>query len=173
MRYTMVILLFFSKTQHYRTVILVGFYKIKADKEKCISCGQCTKECDMGIPVQHLVETKGQVNLADCVGCGRCITNCPKKVLRFTDVRNLFKKSPSSVESDLTADVIHQSKEIKTLEPMAINKKYLEPSILELFKDARSNGYLIENQRSSTLSHSNSEDDYETKGKNAKVMGKI
>jgi polyferredoxin len=62
-----------------------GFYKIKADKEKCISCGICIKECDMGIPVQHLVETKGEVNVPDCVGCGRCITNCPKEVLSFSD----------------------------------------------------------------------------------------
>ena len=71
----------------------VGFYKIKADREKCISCGKCTKECDMGIPVQHLVETKGEVNVFDCVGCGRCVANCPRKALRFSDVRGLLKKA--------------------------------------------------------------------------------
>ncbi|MGD9041136.1 MAG: 4Fe-4S binding protein, partial [Desulfobacteraceae bacterium] len=77
----------------------VGFYKIKADQEKCISCGKCTKECDMGIPVQKLVETKGEVNVPDCVGCGRCVTNCPKGVLEFSDVRGLFKKTvPSESE---------------------------------------------------------------------------
>jgi ferredoxin len=151
----------------------VGFYKIRADKEKCISCGQCTKECDMGITVQHLVETKGEVNLADCVGCGRCITNCPKKVLRFTDVRSLFKKIPSSVENDLTADVIHQSKEIKTAESMAIKLKDHEPWTLRPFKDAKSNDYIAEYQRNSMLSNSNSEDDYETRGKNARVTGEI
>jgi len=75
-----------------------GFYKIKADKDKCIFCGKCTKGCDMGIPVQNLVETKGEVNVPDCVGCGRCITNCPKKVLRFSDIRNFFIRAPSSVE---------------------------------------------------------------------------
>jgi glutamate synthase (NADPH/NADH) small chain len=74
----------------------VGFYRIKADKDKCISCGKCTKECDMGIPVQQLVETKGQVNVPDCVGCGRCVTNCPKGVLEFCDVRALFKKTVPS-----------------------------------------------------------------------------
>lgn len=70
----------------------IGFYKIKADREKCISCGKCTKECDMGIPVQHFGETKGEMNVPDCVGCGRCVTNCPKGVLRFSDVRDLFRK---------------------------------------------------------------------------------
>ena len=47
----------------------------------------------MGIPVQQLVEIKGEVNVPDCVGCGRCITNCPERVLRFSDVRSLFKKT--------------------------------------------------------------------------------
>ncbi len=69
----------------------VGFYKIKADKEKCISCGKCSKECDMGIPVQKLVETKQEVNVFDCVGCGRCVTTCPTNTLKFYDFRDLFK----------------------------------------------------------------------------------
>lgn len=74
----------------------VGFYRIKADQEKCISCGKCTKECDMGIPVQQLVETKGEVNVPDCVGCGRCVTNCPKGVLKFYDVRNVLDRFRTS-----------------------------------------------------------------------------
>jgi polyferredoxin len=129
----------------------VGFYKIKADKEKCISCGQCTKECDMGIPVQHLVEAKSEVNLADCVGCGRCITNCPKKALRFSDVRNIFEKIPTPVENDLTADVILRGEEMKTEECVAVKKKYRETSIRESLKNASGNGCLRENQRTSIL----------------------
>lgn len=69
-----------------------GFYKIEAEREKCISCGKCNRECDMGIPVQYLVETKGEVNVADCVGCGHCVTNCPKGLLRFSDIRDHFRK---------------------------------------------------------------------------------
>ncbi|MBW1944553.1 MAG: 4Fe-4S binding protein [Deltaproteobacteria bacterium] len=76
----------------------VGFYKIKAEKEKCISCEKCNMECDMGIPVQYLVETKGEVNVPDCVGCGRCVTNCPKGVLSFSDVRGLFSKPAQSAK---------------------------------------------------------------------------
>jgi ferredoxin len=54
----------------------------------------------MGIPVQHLVATKGEVNVQDCAGCGRCITNCPKKVLKFSDIRDCFEKMPFPVEVD-------------------------------------------------------------------------
>jgi glutamate synthase (NADPH/NADH) small chain len=69
----------------------VGFYKIKADKEKCISCKKCERECDMGIPVQKLVETKQEVNIIDCMGCGRCVTGCPKNALKFYDFRDHFR----------------------------------------------------------------------------------
>lgn len=77
----------------------IGYYKITADKESCIECGKCNKECDMGIPVQQLVQEKGMVDVADCVGCGRCVTSCPKEVLEFYDIRNkissiIRKKSP-------------------------------------------------------------------------------
>ena len=68
------------------------FYKITAEKERCVSCKKCDKECDMGIPVHHLVQEKEKVDVSDCVGYGRCISVCPKDVLRFSDVRDYFKK---------------------------------------------------------------------------------
>jgi len=71
---------------------------IKTEKEKCISCKKCNMECDMGIPVQYLVETNGEVNVPDCVGCGRCVTNCPKGVLSFSDVRGLFRRPAQSAK---------------------------------------------------------------------------
>ena len=97
----------------------VGFYKIKADREKCISCGKCNKECDMGIPVQHLVETKGEVNVSDCVGCGRCISNCPKSVLKFSDARDLFKKNrPTDIQTNkLSEERKSGAKEVHILYP--------------------------------------------------------
>ncbi|MBW1943108.1 MAG: 4Fe-4S binding protein [Deltaproteobacteria bacterium] len=90
----------------------VGFYKIKAEKEKCISCKKCNMECDMGIPVQYLVETKGEVNVPDCVGCGRCVTNCPKGVLEFSDVRGLFKKTLPPEAPGVQA--VSEEKEVST-----------------------------------------------------------
>jgi len=116
-----------------------GFYKIKADKGKCISCGKCTKECDMGIPVQHLVETKGEVNVSDCVGCGRCITNCPKEVLSFSDVRNLFKRTPSSVEDDQPEDLDPRGKEFNAITSITHKIYDHELSVIEPSKDGMKN----------------------------------
>ncbi len=69
----------------------MGFYTIKADREKCISCEKCNKGCDMGIPVQKLVETKEEVNVIDCVGCGYCVTACPESAIKFHDFRDHFR----------------------------------------------------------------------------------
>jgi polyferredoxin len=135
-----------------------GFYKIKADKEKCISCGKCTKECDMGIPVQHLVETKGEVNVSDCVGCGRCITNCPKEVLSFSDVRNFFKRTPSSVEYGRLKDVGLQGKEFNVITSSTQKIETRKPSILEHFKDDLINSSLEANQSTCELLDLNPEE---------------
>jgi glutamate synthase (NADPH/NADH) small chain len=70
----------------------MGFYKIEADRSKCISCGKCDKVCDMGIPVQQLVNTQGKVDMPDCVGCGRCVASCPKGLLKFYDVRRFVRR---------------------------------------------------------------------------------
>ena len=129
-----------------------------------MACGQCTRECDMGIPVQHLVETKGEVNVPDCVGCGRCITNCPKEVLRFSDVRNLFKRT-SAVESDLPADVEHSDGKSNIISLPTLRRKNHEPSILEIPKDVKSNGSSGEFLKTSIILDADIDEDFHIKRK--------
>lgn len=46
------------------------------DKEQCVACGVCVKECPM-----HAVSVwKGCHAVIDemiCIGCGKCARNCP------------------------------------------------------------------------------------------------
>lgn len=76
----------------YGVLNLIGFYKIKADLTKCIDCGLCEQECDMGVPIRSLIKEKGVIKTTECMGCGRCVSKCPKGVLTFHDIRD-FKKS--------------------------------------------------------------------------------
>ena len=62
--------------------------EIEADRERCIYCQLCEKECDMGVPIRKLIKKHGGIKVADCVGCGRCIQVCPKGALRFSDIRD-------------------------------------------------------------------------------------
>lgn len=76
----------------YGLIGTLGFYKIAADREKCIECGECDRNCEMGIPVSSLVKKYGMIKVPDCVGCGRCVSTCPTKALEFKDVRSYLKK---------------------------------------------------------------------------------
>jgi len=76
----------------YGIISKLGFYRIVADKEKCVPCKICEANCDMGIPIKSLVQKHGEINVPDCVGCGRCVTECPRGALRFVDIRDYLRR---------------------------------------------------------------------------------
>jgi len=55
--------------------------------DKCIACGECTRNCQVGIDVMRFAMLQQELNNANssCIGCGICVTVCPMKVLRFED----------------------------------------------------------------------------------------
>ena len=122
----------------------VGFYKIKANKENCISCGKCNRECDMGIPVQRLVQNKGEVNVPDCVGCGRCVTNCPESVLKMSDIRDRFRKIQPSKKGVVTVDVENEEIENSVVAPVSLRSP--QPNVIKLSKGVSRESKDIVNQ---------------------------
>lgn len=61
---------------------LPGVHIKISDKDKCISCGRCSKVCPMGIDV--ISETRNKtISNPECIQCGACIDNCPKNVLTY------------------------------------------------------------------------------------------
>lgn len=63
--------------------------------EKCIACGECSRNCQIGIDVmQFALKQESIDNLnSSCIGCGICVTVCPMDVLSFG--------APSPAESKL------------------------------------------------------------------------
>jgi polyferredoxin len=59
-----------------------GRLKISAN-EKCIGCGECTRYCQMGIPVQQFAQMREDLanHNSACIQCGICVEVCPMKVL--------------------------------------------------------------------------------------------
>lgn len=53
----------------------ISFYKLKIDKNKCISCNVCTRKCKMDIEVCR------NPNSAECIRCGDCMKACPTKAI--------------------------------------------------------------------------------------------
>ena len=61
----------------------VGRYRITVKKDMCISCGMCSKYCEMGIDVRAYAQANENFTRASCVGCGLCAEVCPRGVLRL------------------------------------------------------------------------------------------
>ena len=51
--------------------------------EECISCGECTRYCQMGIDVRAFAQREEPLSNATttCIFCGICVTVCPVDVL--------------------------------------------------------------------------------------------
>ena len=58
-------------------------FRITTNGGQCISCGNCSTYCEMGIDVRHYAQRGQDVVRASCVGCGICAAVCPRGVLRL------------------------------------------------------------------------------------------
>ncbi len=56
-------------------------FRITTNGAQCISCGNCSKYCEMGIDVRHYAQRGQNIIRASCVGCGLCAAVCPRGVL--------------------------------------------------------------------------------------------
>ena len=58
-------------------------FRISTNGGQCISCGNCSNVCEMGIDVQQYAQRGAPIVRASCVGCGMCSTACPRGVLNL------------------------------------------------------------------------------------------
>lgn len=58
-------------------------FRITTNGGQCISCGNCSTYCEMGIDVRWYAQRGQNVVRASCVGCGVCATVCPRGVLKL------------------------------------------------------------------------------------------
>ncbi len=56
-------------------------FRITTNGGQCISCGNCSAYCEMGIDVRWYAQRGQNVVRSSCVGCGICATVCPRGVL--------------------------------------------------------------------------------------------
>ncbi len=60
-------------------------FRITTNGGQCISCGNCSTYCEMGIDVRSYAQRGANVVRASCVGCGVCSAVCPRGVLNLED----------------------------------------------------------------------------------------
>ena len=58
-------------------------FRITTNGGQCISCGNCSTYCEMGIDVRWYAQRGQDIVRASCVGCGVCSSVCPRGVLHL------------------------------------------------------------------------------------------
>jgi polyferredoxin len=61
----------------------LGRFRIRVKPDMCISCGNCSTYCEMGIDVRSYAQNNETFTRASCVGCGMCAHMCPRGVLKL------------------------------------------------------------------------------------------
>ena len=58
-------------------------FRITTNGGQCISCGNCSTYCEMGIDVKWYAQRGQDIVRSSCVGCGVCSAVCPRGVLKL------------------------------------------------------------------------------------------
>lgn len=76
-------------------------FRITTNGGQCISCGNCSTYCEMGIDVRWYAQRGQDIVRSSCVGCGVCSSVCPRGVLNLEnkDEKGRFKQ-PSLIGND-------------------------------------------------------------------------
>lgn len=77
-------------------------FRITTNGSQCISCGNCSTYCEMGIDVRWYAQRGEPIVRASCVGCGICAHVCPRGVLKLenSDDRTRFNKDPLIIQKE-------------------------------------------------------------------------
>ncbi|MGB2088513.1 MAG: 4Fe-4S dicluster domain-containing protein, partial [Psychroflexus salarius] len=62
---------------------LFSKFRITTNGGQCISCGNCSTYCEMGIDVRAYAQKGENIVRSSCVGCGICANVCPRGVLKL------------------------------------------------------------------------------------------
>lgn len=57
--------------------------RLSSDKNHCVQCNQCSKNCPMSLNVTEMVQNESMTN-TECILCGSCVDTCPKNVINYS-----------------------------------------------------------------------------------------
>jgi polyferredoxin len=68
-------------------------FRITTNGAQCISCGNCSTYCEMGIDVRWYAQRGQNIVRSSCVGCGICSAVCPRGVLKLENGPDTAKRT--------------------------------------------------------------------------------
>ncbi|MFC4261853.1 4Fe-4S binding protein [Ferruginibacter yonginensis] len=73
-------------------------FRITTNGSQCISCGNCSTYCEMGIDVRAYAQRGQDIVRSSCVGCGVCSAVCPRGVLKLENGPKETKKLDGPIQ---------------------------------------------------------------------------
>ena len=105
--------------------------KVIIDKEKCVGCGLCVKDC-VGCDIL-LYENKAQVRNKSCILCGHCEAICPQNAVRLEG----FDEETEAFEEQTRLDPETLMKAIKTRRTIRnFTEKEVSKDIIDMIIEA-------------------------------------
>ena len=92
---------------------LFSKFRITTNGGQCISCGNCSTYCEMGIDVRSYAEKGENIVRSSCVGCGICSAVCPRGVLKLENSTEQGRINSNDIMlgNDINLlDLIHRNK---------------------------------------------------------------
>ncbi len=71
-------------------------FRITTNGDQCMSCGNCSTYCEMGIDVRSYAQRGANIVRASCVGCGICSAVCPRGVLNLENGKTHKDRFPGA-----------------------------------------------------------------------------
>jgi polyferredoxin len=76
---------------------LFSKFRITTNGGQCISCGNCSTYCEMGIDVRAYAQKGENIVRSSCVGCGICAAVCPRGVLKLENDSMKGRINPTEI----------------------------------------------------------------------------
>ncbi|MFC4723317.1 4Fe-4S binding protein [Geojedonia litorea] len=76
---------------------LLSKFRITTNGGQCISCGNCSTYCEMGIDVRAYAQKGENIVRSSCVGCGICSAVCPRGVLKLENDSMKGRINPNEI----------------------------------------------------------------------------
>lgn len=103
----------------------------KVNKEKCIACMQCIKDCP--VRVISLQDGKANINNEGCIKCGHCVAICPVEAVSTDDYKmeevKSYEKETFSVEAENLLNFIKFRRSVRRFKPTQVEKEKIEKII--------------------------------------------